>query len=77
MRYVENEGAVFRIAGPSNAFPSEVFDPREGKFVPYDGDVPKPPGWGSDMSEEEVREFLGSAGTSGEGGDEPAGEKAE
>jgi len=46
MRYVENEGALFRIAGPSNAFPNEVCSPKEKKFVPYEGDVPKPVSWG-------------------------------
>lgn len=59
MRYVENEGALFRIVGPSNAFPDEVWSPCERKFVPYNGDVPKPVGWGSDINEEEAQEIMG------------------
>ena len=62
MRYVENEGALFRIKGPSNAFPDEVWNPREKKFVPYEGDVPKPPGWGEDVSEEEAAAIIGPQG---------------
>jgi hypothetical protein len=73
MRYVENEGALFRITGPSNAFPDEVWDRREGKFFPYEGDVPKPPGWGSDVSKEEVRELIGG----GDAGSPVSGAAAE
>jgi hypothetical protein len=61
MRYVENEGALFRIIGPSNAFPDEVWDVKQGKFVPYKGDVPKPQDWGQDVSEQEAAEFMGGA----------------
>lgn len=57
VRYVENEGAVFRIKGPTNAFPDEVWHAGEKKFVPYKGDVPKPEGWGSDLSEDQAREL--------------------
>ena len=58
-RYVENEGALFRISGPSNAFPDEVWSPRERKFFAYEGAVPKPVGWGSDLSDDEVRDYIG------------------
>lgn len=61
MRYVDNEGALFRIVGPSNAFPDEVWNVAEGKFVPYKGDVPKPEGWGSDVSDAEANEIMGGA----------------
>lgn len=59
MRYVENEGALFRIVGPSNAFPDEVWNVAKGAFVPYEGDTPKPQGWGSDVSDEEANEIMG------------------
>lgn len=59
MRYVENEGALFRIAGPSNAFPGEVWNAQQKKFLPYEGDVPKPAEWGQDVSEQEAAEFMG------------------
>lgn len=58
MRYVENEGALFRITGPSNAFPDDVWSPAEGKFIPYRGDVPKPVGWGQDLKEDEALAFI-------------------
>ena len=61
MRYVENEGALFRIVGPSNAFPDEVWNAAKGKFVPYEGDTPKPAEWGSDVSDEEANEIMGGA----------------
>lgn len=61
MRYVENEGALFKIVGPSNAFPDEVWNAAQGKFVPYEGDTPKPQGWGEDVSEEEANEIMGAA----------------
>ncbi|MBX9758121.1 MAG: hypothetical protein K2Y29_05035 [Beijerinckiaceae bacterium] len=58
MRYVENEGALFRIRGPSNAFPNEVWSAKEKKFVPYEGYTPKPVSWGQDISEEEALAFI-------------------
>lgn len=58
MRYVENEGALFRIKGPSNAFPDEVWSPHEKRFVPYAGDVPKPMNWGEDISRDEAEEMM-------------------
>ena len=61
MRYVENQGALFRIVGPSNAFPDEVWNAAQGKFVPYEGDTPKPVEWGSDVSDEEANEIMGGA----------------
>lgn len=62
MRYVENEGALFRIMGPSNAFPDEVWNAAQKKFVPYKGDVPKPEGWGEDVSEDEAQAIIGDGG---------------
>jgi len=61
MRYVENEGALFKIVGPSNAFPDEVWSAKEKKFVPYTGDTPKPVDWGQDVSEQEAQEIMGVA----------------
>ncbi len=58
-RYVENEGALFRIVGPGNAFPDEIWSPEHGQFVPYEGDVPKPVGWGKDVPEAEALAFIG------------------
>lgn len=69
MRYVENEGALFRIRGPSNAFPDEVWDASKKAFVPYAGSVPKPMGWGEDISLEEAEEMMGVAHAGSEGGD--------
>lgn len=59
MRYVENEGALYRIKGPSNAFPNEIWNPRLKQFEPYAGEVPKPVSWGGpDLTEEEVMGYL-------------------
>jgi hypothetical protein len=59
MRYVENEGALFRIKGPSNAYPDEIWNPRIKQFEPYQGDVPKPVSWGGqDLTEDEVMSYL-------------------
>ncbi|WP_257789724.1 hypothetical protein [Comamonas serinivorans] len=30
------------------------------KFVPYKGDVPKPQGWGQEISEQEFQEWIGN-----------------
>ena len=62
MRYVENEGALYRITGPSNGFPNEVWSPKEKKFVPYEGDVPKPVSWGQDVPKEEAERFIQECG---------------
>lgn len=59
MRIVENEGAIFRIYGPGNALPNEVWIRKEKVFKPYKGEVPKPVGWGTDLSDEEIKEFFG------------------
>lgn len=66
MRYVENEGALFRIVGPTNAYPDEVWNAAQGKFVPYQGDVPKPQEWGQDVSEQEAQEIMGEAAQAAE-----------
>lgn len=66
MRYVENEGALFRIVGPTNAYPDEVWNEAQGKFVPYEGDVPKPQEWGQDVSEQEAQEIMGEAAQAAE-----------
>lgn len=66
MRYVENEGALFKIQGPTNAFPDEVWNAQAGKFVPYKGETPKGPDWGQDITEQEAQEMMG--GQAGEAG---------
>ncbi len=57
-RYIENEGALFRTKTPTNSFPSEVWRPKEKKFVPYFGEVPKPIEWGTELSAEEAEDFM-------------------
>ena len=57
-RLVEHEGALYRIAGPTNAYPDEVWDPNEREFVPYKGDVPKDVDWGSDISDREAAAIM-------------------
>jgi hypothetical protein len=57
-RYIENEGAIFRTQGPSNAFPSEVWNPFERKFEPYLGEVPKPVSWGAELDYETFKALI-------------------
>lgn len=58
MRYIENEGVLFATNSPMNEFPQKIWDAEERKFVPYKGEVPKPQGWGEEISEEEAKEFM-------------------
>lgn len=60
-RFVENEGALFRIVGPSNAFPDEIWSPAQGKFIPYEGVVPKPVSWGQEIPESEALAIIGDS----------------
>lgn len=59
MRYIENEGVLFRTRGPMNEIPEDIWDVDQKKFVPYKGEVPKPQGWGQEISEQEVQEYIG------------------
>lgn len=52
VRYYENEGAIFR--GFARAWPQEVWSDRQREWLPYEGRVPKPVDWGSEISEEEA-----------------------
>ena len=74
-RYIENEGVLFRTTGPSNAFPHEIWSPKQKQFLLYQGDVPKPQDWGEEISEAEAQgiaqsrargaRFVGSLGMRG------------
>lgn len=54
---IENEGALFR--GPSRGLPQEVWDAEAKAWKPYEGKVPKPIGWGEQVSEEEAKALKG------------------
>lgn len=56
MIYIENEGALFK--GQSIPWPEQVWSARQGKFIPYQGDVPKRQGWGEEISEAEARSMM-------------------
>lgn len=58
MRYIENEGVLFATNSPMNEFPQKIWDADEKKFVPYKGEVPKPQGWGEEISEQEAKEYM-------------------
>ena len=73
MNYIENEGAMFRSSRPGCAFPEEVWSRKQCKWLPYEGEVPKPMGWGEEISEEEAKKHMAwceeqRAGVSGEKG---------
>lgn len=57
MKYIENEGALFR--GFSVSFPQEVFNKKTKKFEKYEGKVPKPIEWGDVITEEEAKKMMG------------------
>lgn len=57
-RYIENEGVLFRTTGPSNAFPHEIWSPKQKQFLLYQGDVPKPQDWGEEISEAEAQAWM-------------------
>ena len=54
--YIENEGALFR--GFARAWPQEVWNAKEKKFVPYKGHVPKEIEWGDVISEAEAQKLM-------------------
>lgn len=41
-----------------NEFPEEVWSVKQKKFLPYKGEVPKPYGWGQEISEQEALEWM-------------------
>ena len=53
---IENDGAIFR--GPARAWPKEVWDPKEKRFVPYEGNVPKDIDWGNEIDEESAKVYI-------------------
>ncbi len=57
MIYIENEGALFRSIGFMTEAPDEVYSPGQG-WEPYQGETPKPPGWGEQLSEQEAKEMM-------------------
>lgn len=57
MIYIENEGALFRSIGFMAGAPDEVYSPGKG-WVPYQGETPKPMGWGEQISEQAAKEMM-------------------
>lgn len=56
MKYFENEGALFR--GYFISHPLEVYVPRTRSWEPYKGEVPKPFGWGDEITKAEVDAWI-------------------
>lgn len=56
MRYIENEGALFR--GYARGYPEEVYSFRQGKWLPYTGSVPKGVEWGELISEADAKAWI-------------------
>jgi hypothetical protein len=55
--YIENEGALFRSRGSMTECPEEVYFSGDG-WVKYEGEVPKPQGWGEAISTEEAEAMI-------------------
>jgi hypothetical protein len=58
MKFIENEGALFR--GFSRSHPQEVWHPESG-WKPYIGSVPKPIEWGHEISRGEAWRMMAEA----------------
>lgn len=56
MIYIENEDALFR--GYVVFRPLEIWSKKQKKFVPYEGEVPKPHMWGNVITEQEAKEWM-------------------
>jgi integrase len=56
MKFIENEGALFR--GPARGHPREVWSDKERRFIPYKGSVPKPVGWGREISQADAWRMM-------------------
>ena len=54
MIYIENEGALFQ--GVSRGWPEKIWSERQKKWLPYNGNVPKPVDWGEKISAKEASE---------------------
>ena len=55
---IESDQALFR--GDSYYFPKEVWSVKDQRWKPYNGSVPKKPGWGDIISEADAEEFQKS-----------------
>lgn len=60
MIYIENEGALFR--GVARGLPYEIWNTKEGRFVPYAfaGHI-KPVDWGHVITEKEAQAMIDMA----------------
>jgi hypothetical protein len=56
MKFIENEGALFR--GPSRLYPREIWSNLERTWLPYTGSVPKPVEWGTDITQAEACRMM-------------------
>jgi hypothetical protein len=54
--YVDWEGALYR--GFARGWPTEVWSPRERRFVLYRGKTPKPIEWGEEIDEAEALNMM-------------------
>jgi hypothetical protein len=55
--YIENEGALYRTLGSMTECPDDIYNPGEG-WVKYEGDVPKPQGWGERIKVAEAEAMM-------------------
>jgi hypothetical protein len=55
--YIENDGALFRSRGFMTECPEEVYFPGQG-WTKYTGAVPKPQGWGEEISTEDAEAMI-------------------
>jgi N-acetylneuraminic acid mutarotase len=56
MKFIENEGALFR--GLSRSWPKEIFSFKDKCWKPYEGEIPKGQAWGSEISALEAAELI-------------------
>ena len=58
--YIEHEGRIHR--GFTVGWPREIWSFEAHGWQPYAGEVPRPAGWGQQISESEFRRWIAALG---------------
>jgi len=57
--YIEHEGRLHR--GFTVGWPREIWSFEDRAWTPYAGEVPRPEGWGAQISEAEFQQWITDA----------------
>jgi hypothetical protein len=58
MKFFEHDGGLFK--GNFRSAPLEMWSRKQGKWIPYPGDLPKAIDWGSEITEAEAQSMMGA-----------------